>query len=105
MFSKYNESNIDIFELYTISKYIKEQIATLPVRIIGIAREKKNEVIMTDLEKAETERIACDLTEAVHSMNNLNKEQIEYLDIIFKKLFIDKEFEKIQKKYCFNTQN
>ena len=37
---------------------------------------------MTDLEKAETERIACDLAEAVHSMNNLNKEQIEYLDII-----------------------
>lgn len=41
MFSKYNESNIDIFELYTSSKYIKEQIATLPVRIIGIAREKR----------------------------------------------------------------
>ena len=52
---------------------------------------------MTDLEKTEAERIACDLAEAVHSMNNLNKEQIEYLDIIFKKLFIDKEFEKIQK--------
>ena len=35
---------------------------------------------MNDLEKAETERIACDLAKAVHSMNNLNKEQIEYLD-------------------------
>lgn len=52
---------------------------------------------MTEFEKQEVEETANKLAEAVHSVNNLNKEQIEYLDILFQKLFIDKEFEKFQK--------
>lgn len=51
---------------------------------------------MTEFEKKEVEKIANKLADAVHSVNKLNKEQIEYLDIIFQKMFIDKDFEKFQ---------
>lgn len=60
---------------------------------------------MTEFEKQEVEETANKLADAVHSVNNLNKEQIEYLDILFQKLFIDKEFEKFQKSKKKQTRS
>ena len=48
---------------------------------------------MTDLEKHETEKVASQLADAIHNFNKLNKEQIDYLDLIYQKLTIDSEIE------------
>lgn len=50
---------------------------------------------MTELEKKTAEKVANKLAEAVHEFNQLNKEQLEYVDLLFKKLFIEQDLEKI----------
>lgn len=60
---------------------------------------------MTDLEKYETEKVASQLADAIHNFNKLNKEQIDYLDLIYQKLTIDSEIDKINKKIIITSKN
>lgn len=60
---------------------------------------------MTDLEKHETEKVANQLADAIHNFNKLNKEQLDYLDLIYQKLTIDSEIDKINKKIIITSKN
>lgn len=60
---------------------------------------------MTDLEKHETEKVANQLADAIHNFNKLNKEQIDYLDLIYKKLTIDSKIDKINKGIIITSKN
>lgn len=60
---------------------------------------------MTDLEKHETEKVANQLADAIHDFNKLNKEQIDYLDLIYKKLTIDSKIDKINKGILITSKN
>lgn len=60
---------------------------------------------MTDLEKHETEKVANQLADAIHDFNKLNKEQIDYLDLIYKKLTIDSKIDKINKGIIITSKN
>lgn len=48
---------------------------------------------MTNLEKRTAKKMANKLAEAIHEFNQLNKEQLNYLDLLFQKLFIEQDTE------------
>lgn len=60
---------------------------------------------MTELEKRETEKVANQLADAIHNFNKLNKEQLDYLDLIYQKLTIDSKIDKINKEIIITSQN
>lgn len=60
---------------------------------------------MTDLEKYETEKVANQLADAIHNFNKLNKEQLNYLDLLYQKLTIDSKIDKISKKIIITSKN
>lgn len=53
---------------------------------------------MTELEKKTAEKVANKLALTIHEFNQLNKEQLEYVDLLFKKLFVEQDLEKILSK-------
>lgn len=57
---------------------------------------------MTELEKATAEKVANKLATAIHEFNQLNKEQLDYVDLLFKKLFIEQDIDKILDKIKIN---
>lgn len=60
---------------------------------------------MTDLEKNATEKVANQLADAIHNFNKLNKEQLNYLDLLYQKLTIDSKIDKISKKIIITSKN
>ena len=60
---------------------------------------------MTDLEKCETEKVASQLADTIHNFNKLNKEQLDYLDLLYQKLTIDSKIDKINKEIIITSKN
>lgn len=60
---------------------------------------------MTDLEKYETEKVANQLADAIHNFNKLNKEQLNYLDLLYQKLTIDSKIDKISKEIIITSKS
>lgn len=60
---------------------------------------------MKNTEKEHTEKVVKMLTVAVHEFNNLNMEQLQYANLLFKKIFLERDIERLLNKTKNNKKD